>query len=433
MAPLRVIIVGSGVAGSCLANGLINSVDPPFEVAVYERDDESANRSGYQIRLGAHGLTGLRACLSPDQYQNILSRFGRSGGAISSAPSLYDKNLNLVLDLSKFPAYTKSAPINRSVLRDELQKNLREKGVLHYGMQWTRYEVLHAVGNVGSSRVRVHFADGTTDDCDILIASDGNRSKANIQLGADNIIELTKRQGFLAKGALPWSLLRTLPEPLIRKGSLSCLSGDMVMFAAAYLPDKFQQTMEHESNTFDFIKDDLEKPSQYDESEASLMVGLQWPTDPEWPAIETIPNKADYMLSKVKNWAPGYHRLVQAISPDDVYVVQSRVAKPLQVDWRDKTTARPENMGNTEIAHPRVWLMGDAIHPMLPSRGMGANQALHDTADALTELKMLGKLRKSGEVSDAKVKDALKRYENAMIPRAFSWVQKSGGTSEDVS
>jgi hypothetical protein len=284
-----------------------------------------------------------------------------------------------------------------------------------------------------NSKVRVHFADGNTDDCDILIASDGNRSAANIQLGANNIIELHGRQGFLAKNSLPWSVLKTLPEELIRKGNVSCVAENMVMFAAAYLPDKFQETMEHNNKAFDFADDAFEKPSQYDESEASLMIGLQWPTDPAWPDISKVPNKVEYMLSKVENWAPGYHKMVKALSPDDIYVVQSRVANMLSIDWRDRTAEKPENIGKMEIAHPRVWLVGDAIHPMLPSRGMGANQALHDTADALEQLVAIAKKRETGIESDQEVKAALHKYEERMIPRAFDWVKKSGGTSEDVS
>jgi 2-polyprenyl-6-methoxyphenol hydroxylase-like FAD-dependent oxidoreductase len=168
MAPLKVIIIGAGLAGSLLANGLLRN---KIDITVYERDDESANRKGYQIRLGAHALAGFKACLSPEQLEYVLSKFGRSGGVVASAPALFDKDLNLQLDLSKFPAYTKSAPINRALLRDLLQAPLRDKGILRYGKDFVRYELLDDGG------IRAYFKDGYIDDADILIGADGNVSK----------------------------------------------------------------------------------------------------------------------------------------------------------------------------------------------------------------------------------------------------------------
>ncbi|KAL2827268.1 hypothetical protein BJY01DRAFT_255768, partial [Aspergillus pseudoustus] len=160
MAPLKVVIVGGGLAGSLLANGLLES---DISVTVYERDDESANRKGYQIRLGAHALVGLKACLSQQQLEYVLSKFGRTGGVVASAPALFDKNMKLQLDLSKFPAYTKSAPINRAVLRDVLQAPLRDAKVLQYGKKFLRYEVLEATG---LSRIRAYFEGGHVDEAD---------------------------------------------------------------------------------------------------------------------------------------------------------------------------------------------------------------------------------------------------------------------------
>jgi 2-polyprenyl-6-methoxyphenol hydroxylase-like FAD-dependent oxidoreductase len=229
MDTLKVIIVGSGLAGSLLANGLLNQSSAPINIVVFERDDQASNRKGYQIRLGSHALTGFRACLTKVQFDALLSRFGRSGGAISSAPVMFSPQFKLLLDLRKFPAYTKSAPINRALLRDILQEPLRDTGVLHYHKKFIRYEIL---SDGGESRVRAYFSDGSTEEGDILIAADGSGSATNRQLGANNIVQMAKRQGFLGKSDLPLSVLRTLPKALIECGSLSCLADDMNMFAS---------------------------------------------------------------------------------------------------------------------------------------------------------------------------------------------------------
>lgn len=65
---------------------------------------------------------------------------------------------------------------------------------------------------------------------------------------------------------------------------------------------------------------------------------------------------------------------------------------------------------------------------------MGGNQALRDTATILPLLVGLSQDSESGNVpTTEKVTRQLQLYETEMIPRAFGWVKKSGGTSVVVS
>lgn len=175
MAGFKVIIIGSGLAGGLLANGLINS---NIEVAVYERLQKHAKREGYQIRLGAPALIGMRACLSPSEIETVAAKFGRAGGVKSAAPIIYSSNFEPLLDLTKFPAYSKSAPINRVILRDTLADPVDAAGKLSYGAGFERYEILRPGKN--DEKVRAWFADGSYDDCDILIGADGSHSKVSV-------------------------------------------------------------------------------------------------------------------------------------------------------------------------------------------------------------------------------------------------------------
>lgn len=171
MAPFKVIIIGAGLSGSLLANGLIRH---DIDVAVYERLDRHIKREGYQIRMGGNALAGFRECLDKDQIHSIVSKFGKSGGRISSAPVIYGSNFKPVLDFTKFPVYSKSAPINRVILRDALADPVYDAGKLQYNKEFERYEIIQEKGR---ELVRVWFKDGSSDTGDILIGADGSHSR----------------------------------------------------------------------------------------------------------------------------------------------------------------------------------------------------------------------------------------------------------------
>jgi len=173
MPALKVIIIGSGLAGSLLANGLQRN---DIEVTVYERLARDAQREGYQIRLGPSALAGMRANLDPERLKFIASKFGRAGGHKGNAPIIRDKHFAPLLDLAAFHTYEKSAAINRKVLRDALADPVDEAGNLQYAKQFSHYEIIEGSQE---EQVRVHFGDGTADVCDVLVGADGSHSKVS--------------------------------------------------------------------------------------------------------------------------------------------------------------------------------------------------------------------------------------------------------------
>lgn len=65
---------------------------------------------------------------------------------------------------------------------------------------------------------------------------------------------------------------------------------------------------------------------------------------------------------------------------------------------------------------------------------MGGNQAMQDAATALPLIERLAALAKSGvRPTTEDISRACREYEDEMIPRSFSWVQKSGGRTVVVS
>lgn len=158
------------------------------------------------------------------------------------------------------------------------------------------------------------------------------------------------------------------------------------------------------------------------------MVGMGWAEGPSSAETSQLPDKKAFMREKLVE--AGYHqdylKLIDALDPDAIQSVPWRYARGTAVNWRQKLKSNKKNSLDQSIANPRVWLIGDAMHPMLPSRGMGANQAIHDTADALGPLLELAKQKSlTCCLTDDDVRRQLDVYERAMIPRAFGWVKRS--------
>lgn len=175
MAQFRVIIIGGGLSGPLLGNGLMNN---NVDFTLYERDGQNAKYEGYQIRLGEGALKGFSACLTREHQETIMRKLGKSVDAVETAPSLFTSRFEQILDLTTLQSYSKSAAINRVVLRDLLMEPLRKAKKVEYRKAFVDYEVVQANG--GADKIKVNFQDGSSDICDLLIGADGSHSKAII-------------------------------------------------------------------------------------------------------------------------------------------------------------------------------------------------------------------------------------------------------------
>src|SRR3954453_11811133 len=76
---MRVLVIGGGLGGLCLAQGLRRH---GVDVAVFERDaDADTRRQGYRLHLDSRAASALRECLPPDRY----ARFQAITGAVRAS------------------------------------------------------------------------------------------------------------------------------------------------------------------------------------------------------------------------------------------------------------------------------------------------------------------------------------------------------------
>src|SRR5579863_9775308 len=126
---LRVAVVGAGIGGLCLAQGLRRA---GADVTVYERDETlGARGQGYRLHLDA-GLA-LAACLPPDLYELCVATSGRP----STTMTVVTKRLRPVRRIQLAPPAdpldpaTLSTSVNRQTLREILAARL--DGALRFG------------------------------------------------------------------------------------------------------------------------------------------------------------------------------------------------------------------------------------------------------------------------------------------------------------
>ena len=348
---MRIAVVGGGIGGLCLAHGLRKA---GVDVAVYERELSRTDRlQGYRVHINPDGAAALRECLPAANW----ARFEQSAGTGGNGFGFLTEQLKplLVLDPEEEKHYSASRITLRQVLLDGLN--------LQFGKRFERYE--H-----NCAGITLHFEDGTTAGCDVLVGADGIRSRVRKQYlphaGTEDV-GVTAIAGKLFLDEHDW-----IPRSLLIRANSIIPTSRCGMFLVTH--DGLGYTDE-DGVLFDNVRPYL--MWAYAANGLDVNNGLQ-----------------EEVLRRIVGWSPDLRRVVELSHPDTVSQWHIRSSKPIE-RWESTN----------------VTLLGDAIHAMTPMRGIGANIALRDA-------QLLARCIAEGG-------DAIARYEAEMYDYGFAAVRDS--------
>jgi salicylate hydroxylase len=167
--PFHVVIIGGGIGGLCLAQGLKKA---GIGVAVFERDRTPTSRfQGHQIHISPRGSRALQDCLPSELWKTFTATCGKSLRSFRFLTHRMEELRHAEAPDSDEIERHYSA--SRITLRQVLLAGLDD--IVHFDRAFTRYE------QSSDDRVTAFFEDGTSSEGDILVAADGGNSRVRKQ------------------------------------------------------------------------------------------------------------------------------------------------------------------------------------------------------------------------------------------------------------
>jgi 2-polyprenyl-6-methoxyphenol hydroxylase-like FAD-dependent oxidoreductase len=348
---LQVLVIGGGIGGLCLAQGLIKA---GVNVTVFERDRAASSRlQGFRIHIDPDGSSALHDCL-PTQLWEV---FAATCGDFSRGFTMLTEQLQELMKFRQYPAPIEQVASHRSVSRITLRQILLAGlgDAVLFNRRFERYE------HRPDGRIVAFFEDGSIAEGDVLVAADGVNSRVRQQYLPGNDPIDTGVINFGGKIPLTDGVMAVLPVSLLDGPAMVLPSSPANLFLAAWrrspeatlrlrrLDEFFPSRQDVPDEDGDYVVMALGAKCEYFDLNA----------DPE--TMTPVEIRA-VLRRKMMDWHPDLRKLVE-MTGDDLGLVRIRTSQPV-APWM------PSN----------VTLLGDAIHSMTPYRGIGANVALRDAA-----------------------------------------------------
>lgn len=399
---LKALIIGGGIGGLCLAQGL-KKAGIAFEIFERNRNNDSW-LEGYRINIAAIGSQALHRCLPANLWDAFLAGAGDPheslGFMTEQLKDLLVVDADMRVNYTRDPARQEYAA-GRRTLRYILQSGLDEH--IRYNKVFVRYE--HLPGG----KVRAVFEDGTTATGDVLIGADGANSKVRQQLLPHAERITTDAVATAGKLMLNGKTRQWLPPALAGRMNVIMPPTKYFFFNAVF--DHSQKN----ANSADQIRTaamgaGIDPKKFLDSSEDYILWSFiankrEFKRELDDPAADI----AASVLTKIEDWHPDFKRLIRESDPSSLSVFPLKAMQPFK-NWK------PSN----------VTILGDAAHNMPPVYGMGANMALHDAQILLHQLTRIAN-------RETDLAPALYEFQEKMLKHGFKALKASVGLTRQAS
>ncbi len=373
----KILIIGAGLGGLALAQGLIKS---GFNVTVFERDESPTSRAqGYRISIRSLGMHALSVLLTPEKMSRLsIAKVKDVGDGFTCANE----------KMEPFFSVPQGQDAAVQFLRSELRSLLQE-GV---NIQWNKRLVTFEDKD---DQVIAHFEDGSCAAGDLLVGCDGGGSIVREFLPSiygSNVGSIPKVID--SNRAIFGGQIDRTPEwdnllPLNKTGLVRFLGPH-----SHYMGVCFSERADRSPTVFwafsEEIKDRNAPWYQFDQ-------GLE--------CRKRILDHCKQLMEK----EPWHESLKKLVCDTPVEAIMA--------PWFIRTTQFPSSDQFPMVPTGRVTLLGDAVHAMPTEKGLGGNNVLED-ARLLTAL-----LASSPKPIDWA--GLIEKYEREMFARVKMAVQES--------
>ncbi|KAI4863284.1 FAD/NAD(P)-binding domain-containing protein [Hypoxylon rubiginosum] len=334
---LPILIIGAGVAGLTLAQGLrLRSI----YFRLFERYPRSRASQGHRFRISNDGQAALNSVLSP-QLQDLLRNTAAKAQCFE--PRYVDPRK---LDFAKpMPVNPGSMPVDRTLIR--MLTSLDIEDSIEYDKEFESY-------NVTDEQVQVKFADGSMVCGQLLVGADGVRSRVRKQLQPNRKLLDLERWILWGRTPLTEDLRRDLPQDILSW----CMYMDQDANVQAVVePMVWPQSVRQESKA---RLPDFPDYVYWCVGTASFQYSERLP--------KTVEEKRLFLKEATKDWHPALKLLFDSAAHDLSACVPILSSKPdIEIGSASQTG--------------RVTLIGDAAHAMSPMGGSGGDTAIRSAAD----------------------------------------------------
>ncbi|KAI0008978.1 FAD/NAD(P)-binding domain-containing protein [Xylariaceae sp. FL0662B] len=376
-----ILIIGAGIAGLTLAQGLrLRSI--PFRL--FERHPRSHTSQGHRFRISKDGQAALNSVLSP-QLQSLFRHTAAEGHRFQ--PRYIDARK---LEFSKpTPGDPETMPVDRTWIR--MLTALDIKDAIEYEKEFESYEVV-------DGRVQVTFTDGSVVHGRLLVGADGIKSRVRRQLQPDRKLLDLERWIMWGRTPLTEKLKKNVPQDLI---SWCMYQEQETNVQAVVEPMIWSKSVRQASNA---RLPDFPDYLYWAVCTASFQYAEILP--------KTVEEKRRFLEEVSETWHPALKLVLDSAAHDLSACIPVLSSRPdIEVRSANQTG--------------RVTLTGDAAHAMSPMGGSGGDTAIRNAADLAEAIAEEGVTRNSIAGFEARMEARAKeRIEHSFRGGRKFWLGK---------